>query len=360
VAGIPYDAVLVVGFGGPERMEDVIPFLENVLRGRNVPRERMLEVARHYEHFQGVSPINAQMRELIDALQPELSAHQIDLPMYWGNRNWHPLLVDTLRQMTADGVRRALAYVASAYSSYSGCRQYLGNIERARLAAGGSAPQVDKLRPFFNHPLFIAASAKRLASAIEQVPADRRGKMHVAFTAHSISEALAGTCQYEAQLRETCRLTAAQLRLDPSRWQLVYQSRSGRPEDPWLGPDICDHLRYMPARGISTAIVMPIGFLSDHMEVLYDLDYEARQVCDGLGLTMIRAATVGTHPLFVRMLRELVEERLAGSTARAAIGEFPAWPDACLPDCCPGAVPPSAGPSDLSPPLRKGGVGGVA
>jgi ferrochelatase len=335
VVEVPCDAVLIVGFGGPEKRDDVIPFLENVLRGRNVPRERMLEVAHHYEHFDGKSPINDQMRALIAALRPELAAHHIQLPIYWGNRNWHPLLADTLREMAAAGVRRAIAYVASAYSSYSGCRQYLGDIERARAAAGESAPRIDKLRVFYNHPLFIAANAARLMSALEQIESDRRDRAVVAFTAHSIPASQAATCRYEAQLREACGLTAAAAGVDPSRWQLVYQSRSGRPEDPWLDPDIGDHLRDLHSRGAAQVVVMPIGFLSDHLEVLYDLDCEARRVADELGLSMIRAATVGTHPLFVQMVRELIEERLSGSEPRAAVGDSPAWPDVCPEDCCP-------------------------
>src|SRR5262249_34867642 len=210
---------------------------------RNVPPERMLEVARHYEHFDGKSPINDQMRALIAALRPELAAHHIPLPIYWGNRNWHPLLADTVREMAAAGIRRAIAYVASAYSSYSGCRQYLGDIERARQAAGDAAPRIDKLRVFYNHPLFIAANAAHLTAALEQILPDRRDRAVVAFTAHSIPASQAAGCQYEAQLRETCALTAAAAGVDASRWQLAYQSRSGRPEDPWLGPDIGDHLR---------------------------------------------------------------------------------------------------------------------
>lgn len=360
----PYDALLVVGFGGPEKMEDVIPFLENVLRGRNVPRERMLEVARHYEHFDGKSPINNQMRELIAVLRPELAAHGIHLPIYWGNRNWHPLLADTLREMKSAGVQRAIGYAASAYSSYSGCRQYLGDIERARQAIGPDAPTVDKLRVFFNHPSFVAANASRLSTALDQLPPDRRRGMRVAFTAHSIPASLATTCQYEPQLLETCRLTAAKAGLDQPQWELVYQSRSGRPEDPWLGPDICDHLRDLATRGVSEVVLMPIGFLSDHMEVMYDLDYEARQVADALGISMIRAATVGTHPLFVQMLRELIEERITDAVARPAIGAFPAWPDACPDDCCPGPVRSPGhvrGKSEdksIAPP-SPGGPGGV-
>ena len=324
----PYDALLVIGFGGPEKMSDVMPFLENVLRGRNVPRERMLEVAAHYEHFDGKSPLNDQLRELIVKLRAELAAHRIDLPIYWGNRNWHPLLADTLPEMAAHGVKRALAYVASAYSSYSGCRQYLGDIERARQAVGNLAPQVDKLRVFYNHPAFIAAHAARLNAALVRVPVDCRTAVHLAFTAHSIPQSMAVNCLYEAQLLETCRQTAAAAGIAQSRWQLAYQSRSGRPEDPWLEPDIADHLRDLQSRGVHDVIIMPIGFLSDHMEVLYDLDFEARQVADELGLRMIRAATVGTHPLFVGMVRELIEERLSGEAVDA-------WPDVCPADCCP-------------------------
>lgn len=330
----PYDAILVVGFGGPERPEDVIPFLENVLRGRNVPRERLLEVAAHYDHFGGVSPINAQMRELIAALRAELAANQIDLPIYWGNRNWQPLLPDTLRAMSETGVRRALAYVSSAYSSYSSCRQYQENIAQARLPLGEAAPQIDRLRAFFNHPLFIAACAERLQQALGEFPADRLPHAQVVFTAHSIPLSMARNCQYEAQLRETCRLTAEAVGLGTGRWNLVWQSRSGRPSDPWLEPDILEHLRSAAAQSQRDVVIMPIGFLSDHMEVLYDLDYEARQVAEQLGIKMVRAATVGTHPLFVRMIRELIEERLSGQPERAATGQFSAAPDVCPPDCC--------------------------
>jgi ferrochelatase len=237
--------------------------------------------------------------------------------------------------MTAAGAKRAIAYVASAYSSYSGCRQYLENIAEARRAAGPGAPQVDKLRAFFNHSLFIAANAERLSAAIEEVPAALRDGVHVAFTAHSIPESLGRACQYEPQLRETSRLVAEKAGLGLHQWRLVYQSRSGRPEDPWLGPDICDHLRSIRAQGVTDVVVMPIGFLSDHMEVLYDLDYEARHVCDDMGLSIIRASTVGTHPLFVRMLRELIEERLSGSAERRAVGDLAVRPDVCAADCCP-------------------------
>ena len=340
-----YDAILVLGFGGPERQEDVIPFLENVLRDRNVPRARMLEVASHYEHFEGKSPLNDQMRALIAALRPLLHSRRIHLPIYWGNRNWHPLLADTMREMAAAGVHRAICYVASAYSSYSGCRQYLEDIERARAAVDPEALQVDKLRVFYNHPRFIGANAARLTAALEQIAAEVRAAVHVAFTAHSLPLSQATSCQYEAQVRETCRLAAAEAGLDASQWRLVYQSRSGRPQDPWLGPDIGEYLRDVRARSVREVIVMPIGFLSDHMEVVYDLDFEARRICDEIGLTMVRAATVGTHPLFVQMIAELIEERLSGNAARQAAGNSPAWPDACPSGCCPPGATARANPS---------------
>jgi ferrochelatase len=339
-----YDAILIVGFGGPEKKEDVLPFLENVLRGRNVPAARMHEVAAHYHHFGGVSPINAQMRALIAALRAELDEHGCRLPLYWGNRNWHPLLVETLREMTAAGVRRAIAYVASAYSSYSGCRQYLNDIDRAREAAGPSAPPVDKLRPFYNHPLFITACAERLHEALARCPGKGAAEAPIVFTAHSIPQSMAQTCDYVRQLDETCRLTAEALGLVPGRWQLVYQSRSGRPEDPWLEPDLLDHLRALAAGGTRNVVVMPIGFLSDHMEVLYDLDHEAKELAESLSMTMFRAPTVGTHPLFVRMIRELIDERTSGEPARAAIGRYLASPDHCPGDCCPGPVRPAGPP----------------
>ncbi len=333
-----YDAILIVSFGGPEKMDDVIPFLENVLRGKNVPRERLLEVAGHYEHFQGVSPINAHVRALIAALKPELAAHNLHLPIFWGNRNWHPLLADTICDMARAGVRRALAFVTSAYASYSGCRQYLEDIERARLAAGRTAPVIDKLRGFFNHPLFIEASADRLRAALGQLPAERRAAAPIVFTAHSIPESMAQTCAYVAQLHEACRLVTAKIGVPPDQWRLVYQSRSGRPQDPWLGPDVCDHLRALHATAISDVVLMPIGFLSDHLEVLYDLDVEAGALCHSLGLNLVRAATVGNHPRMIQMIRELIEERLNLQPERRAVGSLPPCADACATGCCPPPV----------------------
>jgi ferrochelatase len=333
-----YDAILIVGFGGPEKRDDVLPFLENVLRGRNVPRERMLAVAEHYYHFGGVSPINDQVRALIAALGPELDRHGITLPIYWGNRNWHPMLADTLRAMADAGVTKALGLVLAAYGSYSSCRQYREDIVQAQGAVGPEAPQVEKIRIFYNHPDFIAANADCVADALRRIPDERRPAAHLAFTAHSIPTAMAGNCRYEEQLRESCRLVAESLHIGTDRWQLVYQSRSGRPTDPWLEPDIRDHLESLHGRGVRDVVVHPIGFLSDHMEVLYDLDDEARQTAGELGLNMVRAATVGTHPLFVGMLRELIQERLDPSREHRAVGAFPASPDLCPDDCC---LPPA-------------------
>lgn len=337
-----YDAILVVSFGGPEKREDVIPFLENVLRGRNVPRERMLAVAEHYYHFGGVSPINQQARDLIAALEPELASHDIALPIYFGNRNWHPMLADTMQQMADDGITRAIGLVLSAYSSYSSCRQYLEDIEKAQQAVGERAPHVDKVRVFFNHPDFVAACAERVQESLEKLPAERRGAACFAFTAHSIPTAMAERCDYVAQLTEACRLVCEQLGIDRDRWQLVYQSRSGRPTDPWLEPDICDHLRALNSRGVADVVVMPIGFLSDHLEVLYDLDEEAQKVSEELGISMLRASTVGTHPRFVSMLRELIAERLDSCVLHRAIGHFPPRQAPCAAGCCAWRPQPAA------------------
>lgn len=343
----PYDALLIVSFGGPEKMEDVVPFLENVLRGRNVPRERLLEVAHHYELFNGVSPINAQCRELISALQAELASHEIHLPIYWGNRNWHPFLEETMREMTTAGVRRVLAFATSAFGSYSGCRQYQEDIARALVAVGDQAPHVDKLRPCFNHPLFIDANVERMREALIQIPTYCLAETQLVFTAHSIPLSMARQGPYVEQLEETCRLITERLGWRAGQWRLVYQSRSGRPEDPWLDPDILDHLRTLHTQGTTDVVVMPVGFLSDHMEVMYDLDVEAQGVAKELGLNLVRAHTVGTHPLFIRMLCELFQERLSGGDERAAIGCLPARPDACPADCCP---PPARRPAAASRP----------
>src|SRR5262245_7291888 len=262
-----FDALLVVSFGGPEGMEDVIPFLENVLRGRNVPRERMLQVARHYELFGGVSPINQQNRNLIAALKKEFEREGLRLPIYWGNRNWHPLLPNTIREMAEDGVRNALAFVTSGYSSYSSCRQYLQNISDAQAQVGPLAPRVEKLRVFYDHPLFTEANVDHIRNALSQL---ETRDVHLVFTAHSIPESMAANCDYAKQLTQTGGAIAQALNIE--NWKLVYQSRSGSPMQPWLGPDISDHLRVLRQEGVSNVVVAPIGFVSDHMEVVYDLD----------------------------------------------------------------------------------------
>jgi ferrochelatase len=334
-----YDALLVVSFGGPESRAEVLPFLENVLRGRNVPRERMLQVAEHYYHFDGISPINQQVRDLITALKAELEAHGHKLPIYWGNRNWHPMLADTMREMKQDGIRHALAFVTSAYSSYSGCRQYREDIARARDAAGEGAPSVDKIRAFFNHPGFVEAAQDRLAQALSEVPESARENVQAVYTAHSIPLSMANACDYVSQLEEARRLLSQTLGIRNDA--LVYQSRSGAPGQPWLEPDILDHLRTVSVQGLATAaVIAPIGFLSDHMEVLYDLDVEAKQLCESLKLPMVRAGTVGVHPRMIGAIRQLIEERTV-SAPRLALGTLGARPDVCAEGCCPATLRPA-------------------
>ncbi len=327
-----YDALLIVSFGGPEGMDDVIPFLENVLRGRNIPRARLEEVAEHYRLFNGISPINDQNRALIAALQKELQTNGSDLPIYWGNRNWHPYLTDTLRQMRDDGVQRALALFTTAYSSYSSCRQYREDIQRAQAEVGPDAPEVDKIRAFYNHPGFIEPNIENLRSAMEQIPVERRAAAHIVFTAHSLPASMARSSDYEVQLREACQIVAEGA--GHSNWQLVYQSRSGPPHQPWLEPDIVDYLETIKAGGAVDVVVMPIGFISDHLEVLYDLDTEAVQAAQNLGLNMVRAATVGTHPRFIQMIHELIVERMTANPNRPALGTRGPNHDLCGAGCC--------------------------
>ena len=328
-----YDAILFVSFGGPEGPDDVMPFLENVLRGKNVPRERMLEVSEHYQHFGGVSPINQQCRDLIAAVEAELAEYGPHLPIYWGNRNWDPLLPDTLQKMADDGVQRALAFFTSGFSCYSGCRQYRENIAAAREQVGEVAPEVHKLRMFFNHPGFIEPQVESVGQCLAEVPEDRRANALVMFTAHSIPMSMADNCNYQKQLTEACRLVAEGV--GHSRYELVYQSRSGPPQQPWLEPDVCDRIEELHNAGeLQDLVILPIGFVSDHMEVLFDIDTEAKELCEKLGVHLHRAATVGTHPRFVQMVRELVEERLADNPQRLALGELGPWHDVCPDDCC--------------------------
>jgi len=329
-----YEAILVVSFGGPESREDVIPFLETVLRGKNIPRERLLTVAEHYYHFGGKSPINQQTRDLIAALKTELEESGPNLPVYLGNRNWHPLLPDTLRKMKQDGIGRAIGFVTSAYSSYSGCRQYREDIARAQGEVGPGVPEVDKLRAFFNHPGFIEAMVDRVEDALREIPPDAQQNVQIIYTAHSIPLSMANTSDYVRQLQEVQRLVAEAI--GHTNHVLVYQSRSGAPGQPWLEPDILDYLLRVKAKNLASAVVLaPIGFLSDHMEVLYDLDVEAHQLCESLGLPMTRAKTVGVHPKFIAMIRELIVERMNPESERRALGVLGPRPDICAVDCCP-------------------------
>jgi len=327
-----YDAILLVSFGGPEGPDDVMPFLENVLRGKNVPHERMLAVAEHYHQFGGVSPINGQNRELIVALENELAKNGPQLPIYWGNRNWHPLLTDTFAQMKAAGISRALGLFTSAYSSYSGCRQYRENIEQAQSEVGEGAAKFDKIRVFFNHPGFVATMVDRVNEALEQIPAQRRQTTRLVYTAHSIPLSMAAGCRYALQLGEACRLVSEQV--GPYQYQLVYQSRSGPPSQPWLEPDVCDYIRQTKDGGeIDDLVVVPIGFLSDHIEVLFDLDTEAMKLCQELGINMVRAKTPGTHPKFIRMIGDLIRERTQDGEHMALDKMRPSH-DVCPQDCC--------------------------
>jgi ferrochelatase len=297
-----YDALLIVSFGGPERPEDVMPFLENVTRGRGIPRERLLEVAEHYHHFGGRSPINDQNRELIAALEQLFAAEGPPLPVYWGNRNWNPYLADTVRRMKADSVHHAAAFITSAFGSYSGCRQYREDIERAVAEVGAGAPRITPLRLFGDHEGFIGPMTERVSEALSRFA----HPPHIAFTAHSVPQSMADASPYVRQLETAVRTVAD--RLHHGDWALVYQSRSGPPSQPWLEPDILDHIRSLHAAGVRELIIAPVGFLSDHMEVIYDLDTEAAELCRELGVRMVRARTVGAHPDFVRAIRRMLSE----------------------------------------------------
>ncbi|GAA5191645.1 ferrochelatase [Rugosimonospora acidiphila] len=338
-----YDAFLLVSFGGPEGPDDVLPFLRNVTRGRGVPEERLADVAEHYRHFGGVSPINEQCRELLAAIRERFAVDGPDLPIYWGNRNWHPFLTDTVRQMRDDGVRRSLAFVTSPYGSYSSCRQYQDDIDRARAEVGDGAPVIDKIRHYHDHPGHVAPHADAVRAALATLPERENGRTRLVFTAHSIPvsmaesagavtmAALTGTAtgrRYEAQLREVAGLVAGDL-----EWDLVWQSRSGPPQVPWLGPDINEHLTALAAGGTTGVVVSPIGFISDHLEVVWDLDTEAAQTAKALGLDYVRAATPGTDPRFVEMIRALVLERTEPGHPREALGRLPTW-DYCEAGCC--------------------------
>ena len=341
----PYDALLLVSFGGPEGPDDVLPFLENVTRGRGIPRERLEEVGEHYHLFGGRSPINDLNRSLLEAVRADLAAAGIELPVYWGNRNWDPYLRDAIEQMTADGVTRAVCFVTSAYSSWSSCRQYRENLH---AAADGvpNAPRLDRLRHYFNHPGFVEPVADATLAALADLPDELRDGARLVFVTHSIPTSMNDTSgpgggAYLAQHLDVSAVVAARVREETGvehAHDLVFCSRSGPPHQPWLEPDVNDHLEAMAAAGEQAVVLVPVGFVSDHMEVVYDLDTEALATAERLGLPARRAATAGTDPRFVAALRDLVLER--ASTARGEVPDRPAvgglgpvW-DWCSPECC--------------------------
>jgi protoporphyrin/coproporphyrin ferrochelatase len=352
-----YDAFLLVSFGGPEGPGDVMPFLRNVTRGRDVPAARLEEVAEHYMAFGGVSPLNGQCRELLAAVGADFAARGVGLPLYWGNRNWQPCLPETVARMAAAGVRRAMAFVTSPYSSYSACRQYRDDIERARAEVGKDAPVIDKIRPYFNHPGFIEPFADATRTALASLPPEVRGAARLVFTAHSVPGAMAaisgspsaGTARpgqpggrYAAELSEAARLVTGRVFADHAQradggcapsFDLVYQSRSGPPHVPWLGPDIGDHLADLAKEGVPAAVIVPVGFTSDHMEVVHDLDVEAARAAAGLGLPLARAAAPMPDPRFAAMVTDLVLERM-GTAEPAALGGCGPAPGDCPADCC--------------------------
>jgi protoporphyrin/coproporphyrin ferrochelatase len=338
-----YDALLVVSFGGPEGPDEVLPFLDNVFRGLPISPETRSRVAKRYEAFGGVSPINSHTRSFIKALQHELDAHGPALTIYWGNRNWHPLLPDTLAQMAHAGVRRALAYVTSTFSSYSGCRKYREDLYEA-VKDLPNPPRIDKLRVGYNHPGFIEAMSDRVSAALESLPRAERAAAPLLFTAHSLPESMARTSPYLEQLEASCELVSETVEHEP--WRLVFQSNNasyGR--EPWLGPDITEALRAVKAEGATSVVVAPIGFVCDHMEIVLDLDVEAAAVARSLGLNMARAATVGTHPAYVAMVRDLMIERMTDDAPRRALGALGPSHDRCAADCCLSGRPGPAKPA---------------
>ena len=331
----PYDALLLVSFGGPEKPEDVLPFLENVTKGKGIPTERLAEVGEHYFLFGGKSPINEHCRELLAELRNDFADNDLDIPVYWGNRNWDPYLKDTISEMEADGVKRALCFVTSAYSSYSGCRQYRENLFEARTDTG---IELNRIRHYSNHPGFIGPFAEATAEALDGAPT----RTHVVFVTHSIPTTMnegsggPGKGMYERQHLDAAAQVAEQA--GASSWSLAYCSRSGPPQMPWLEPDINDHLRELHEGGTTSVVVVPIGFISDHMEVIFDLDTEAAETARELGMGFIRVATPGSHPDFVAMIRELFLERAAVERGehveRRAVGALGPHHDVCPVDCC--------------------------
>ena len=302
-----FDSVLVVSFGGPQGPGDVRPFLERVLHGRRVTPERIEEVAHHYELFGGVSPITGRTRRQGEGLEQRLAAKDRPLPVYVGMRNWHPLLADTLDEMHAAGARHAIGFIAAAHHCYSSCQQYRENVADARAALRtdrGADIDITYVESWFAHPLFAEANARHVRAALTALPADLRGAARLVFTAHSIPRPMAESSRYQEQLLESARVVAAQAGIND--WALVYQSRSGRPGDLWLEPDVCAYLRTAREGGLQAVVLCPIGFVCDHVEVLYDLDREAAEVCRGIGLPMVRAEAVNDDPLFLDMMADVV------------------------------------------------------
>jgi ferrochelatase len=361
----PYDALLVVSFGGPEKPEDVVPFLENVTRGRGIPKERLEEVGEHYFRFGGRSPLNDLNREFIAAVEEDFKGAGLDLPVYWGNRNWDPYLHDAVERMRVDGVRRALCVLTSAYSSYSGCRQYRENLADAVRVVdeargdGPPTPRLDRVRHYFNHPGFVETMVDATSQALSELPDAVRGEAHLLFVTHSIPTAMndasglsthvgrgTGGNAYVRQHESVVDLVVERLRGHTGHRfpaELTFCSRSGPPSVPWLEPDVGDRIHELAAQGVRAVVVVPIGFVADHMEVIYDLDVEAAEAAEEAGVAFARAATAGVDPRFVTMVRELVLERAAAERARAegleeparaALGELGASWDVCPPGCC--------------------------
>lgn len=309
-----FDALLLLSFGGPEGPDQVMPFLENVTRGRGIPRERLESVAEHYLHFDGVSPINAINRALIAAIEAELRRRGRELPVYFGNRNWDPFVEDAVKQMRDNGVRRAAVFATSAWGGYSGCAQYQEDIARGRAATGADAPELTKLRQYFDHPLLVSLFADAIAEAAAQLPDEVRDRARLVFTAHSIPLRAASRCGpdlYERQVAQAAALVARAAGFDD--YDQVWQSRSGPPQVPWLEPDVGDHLDALAAAGVDAVIVCPIGFVADHIEVVWDLDNEVAEQAAAAGIAYARALTPNAHPRFAQMVIDLVEELESGA-----------------------------------------------
>jgi len=354
-APVAYDAVLLAGFGGPEGQEDVIPFLRNVTRGRGIPDERLEEVAHHYRHFGGVSPINGQNRALKAALEAELAARGIDLPVYWGNRNWSPYLEDAVTEASNSGHTTLLAFATSAYSSFSSCRQYREDFARVLESTGlGDSVTIDKIRPFYDHPGFVEAFETGVREAVEGFLAEGvdASDIQILFSTHSIPTADAErsgardidwgpggayAAQHEAVAAWVMdRVAAAVPAAADVAWELVYQSRSGPASQPWLEPDVCEVIEQLPARGRAAVAVVPVGFMSDHMEVLWDLDTEAAEAAENAGLRFVRTPTPGVTPGFVAGIVDLIQERLEGRPfeQRQRVTTVGGSYDVCRPGCC--------------------------